>query len=109
MKLQKKGPELGFTLIETIIIVVIISFVAVMLVTYFGKGIVHRGDPVTVTLLIPYNIYVLITLSAFLLRVIARTAMVCLSYRQRRHNGSLSGFLCKQHNNFAAVGLVSEN
>ena len=46
MKLQKKDSESGFTLIETIITVVIIAIVAAMLLSYFGPGIIHSADPI---------------------------------------------------------------
>lgn len=46
IKPQKKGPESGFTLVETIVTVVIISFVAVMMLSYFGVGIYHSADPI---------------------------------------------------------------
>jgi len=46
MKLQKRDSESGFTLIETIITIVIIAVVAVMLLSYFGPGIIHSADPI---------------------------------------------------------------
>src|SRR5208283_1529372 len=46
MKLQKRDSESGFTLIETIITIVVIAIVAVMLLSYFGPGIIHSADPV---------------------------------------------------------------
>jgi prepilin-type N-terminal cleavage/methylation domain-containing protein len=46
MKLRKKGPESGFTLIETIITIVIVAVVVTMIMVYFGKGIIHSADPI---------------------------------------------------------------
>ncbi len=36
----------GFTLIETIITIVIVAFVVTMIIVYFGKGILHSSDPI---------------------------------------------------------------
>ncbi len=47
MILRKKKSESGFTLIETIITIVIVAIVVTMIVTYFGKGIIHSSDPIT--------------------------------------------------------------
>ncbi len=46
MGLRKKDSGSGFTLIETIITIVIVAFVVTMLMVYFGNGIIHSSDPI---------------------------------------------------------------
>ena len=44
--MRKKGSDSGFTIIESIIALVIVAIVVVMILSYFGNGIIHSSDPI---------------------------------------------------------------
>ncbi|MCG6535630.1 MAG: type II secretion system GspH family protein, partial [Syntrophales bacterium LBB04] len=46
MKLLKKYPESGFSLIEAIITIVVIALVATMMLSFFGTGITRSSTPI---------------------------------------------------------------
>jgi prepilin-type N-terminal cleavage/methylation domain-containing protein len=46
MKSRKRGSELGFTLIEVIITIVVVAILAAMMTAYFGTGITQSSVPI---------------------------------------------------------------
>ncbi len=44
--MRKKCTDSGFTIIESIIALIIVAIVVVMILTYFGNGIIHSSDPI---------------------------------------------------------------